>query len=451
MADISKIKVPINGTMTEFNIKGSGGSANYYGTCTGQAANQTKVVTISSDQGFELKTGVLIFVKFDANNTYNVTASTPISLNVNSTGAKQVYSYGTNAAAGTNTTIYGRTNYINSYVYNGTYWVWAGSSCDNNTTYSNMSISELTTGTATTSRVVRSDYLKAGVEALSTAFGTCTTAAATAAKVVTLTDSNWVLRVGAIIGVKFSYTNTASNPTLNVNGSGAKSIFRGNAVQTSGNAAGTANYIYYYQYDGTNWNFISWGIDNNTTYSPQSLGFGYGTCTTAAATVAKVVTLSGYALVINGMVSVKFTYAVPANATMNINSKGAKNIWYHGANITAGIIAAGDLATFIYDGTRYQLISIDKDETGSGGGGSSNRVYISPSTITYNSGSTLYTFVSSYITDNSLFELICNEENMDSPTNVTYNISNNRISISFNGDTRDKTFVLIAEAISISN
>ena len=100
--------------------------------------------------------------------------------------------------------------------------------------------------------------------------------------------------------------------------------------------------------------------NTDTTYSPATLGQGYGTCSTAADTAAKVVTLSSYTLTVGGIVSVKFTYAVPASATMNINSKGAKNIFYRGAAITAGIINAGDIATFIYDGTQYHLISIDK-------------------------------------------------------------------------------------------
>lgn len=102
------------------------------------------------------------------------------------------------------------------------------------------------------------------------------------------------------------------------------------------------------------------GQDYNSTYTNMSLGQGYGTCSTAAGTVAKVVSLSSYSLTKNGIVAVKFTYAVPANATMNINSKGAKNIFYRGAKITAGIIEAGDIAVFMYDGTQYQLISIDR-------------------------------------------------------------------------------------------
>lgn len=100
--------------------------------------------------------------------------------------------------------------------------------------------------------------------------------------------------------------------------------------------------------------------DSNSTYSNATLGQGYGTCATAAETAAKVVTLSSYSLTTGGVVSVKFTYAVPANATMNINSKGAKNIYYRGAKITAGIIEAGDIATFIYDGTQYHLLTVDR-------------------------------------------------------------------------------------------
>ena len=112
-------------------------------------------------------------------------------------------------------------------------------------------------------------------------------------------------------------------------------------------------------YDGTYYQLVG-DLDSNTTYSNASLGQGYGTCDTAAATAAKVVTLSSYALTLGGVVAVKFTYNVPANATMNINSKGAKAIYYDGAAITANVIQAGDTATFIYDGTHYILLTTDR-------------------------------------------------------------------------------------------
>lgn len=103
----------------------------------------------------------------------------------------------------------------------------------------------------------------------------------------------------------------------------------------------------------------TWDTPTNTTYTNAGLGQGYGTCATAAATVAKVATLSSYALVTGGIVAIKFTYAVPASATLNINSKGAKAIYYKGAAITAGVINAGDIGLFIYNGSQYLLLAVD--------------------------------------------------------------------------------------------
>lgn len=103
----------------------------------------------------------------------------------------------------------------------------------------------------------------------------------------------------------------------------------------------------------------------NNTYSNESLGNGYGTCATAEATAAKTATLSNYALVKNGYVSIKFTYGLCANATLNINSKGAKSIFIDGAAVTATTakrVLAGDIATFVYDGTQYQFVCIDHHE-----------------------------------------------------------------------------------------
>ena len=103
----------------------------------------------------------------------------------------------------------------------------------------------------------------------------------------------------------------------------------------------------------------------NTTYSNASLGQGYGTCATAEATAAKVVTLSGYSLTTGGIVAVKFTYGLCASATMNINSRGAKKIFIDGAAVTATTakrVLAGEIAYFIYDGTQYHFLGTDKAE-----------------------------------------------------------------------------------------
>lgn len=99
-------------------------------------------------------------------------------------------------------------------------------------------------------------------------FGTCGTAAATAAKVVTVETfplSAGKPLVGTMIVVKFSATNTGASPTLNVNNTGAAGIWYNAAAYTSnGNIAGYANRYTTYMWDGTYWVWISHGTDNDT-------------------------------------------------------------------------------------------------------------------------------------------------------------------------------------------
>lgn len=193
-------------------------------------------------------------------------------------------------------------------------------------------------------------------------YGTCSTAAATAEKAVTISGSGFSLSAGQVISIKFTNSNSASSVKLNVNSTGAKPIWynTGEYTGNSKDVCGYANRVTTYMYNGSHWVWISNGTDNNSTYSPMSLGFGYGTCDTAEATTAKVATLASYGLIKNGIVSIKFSYAVPASSTLNINSKGAKAIYFRNTAITANVIKAGDTATFIYDGSYYQLLSVDR-------------------------------------------------------------------------------------------
>lgn len=91
----------------------------------------------------------------------------------------------------------------------------------------------------------------------------------------------------------------------------------------------------------------------------------YGTCSTAAATAAKAVTLTGFTLATGARVTVKFTVTnTAANPTLNINSTGAKAIYYKGAAITAGYLAANKVYEFVYDGTNYVLVGdVDTNTT----------------------------------------------------------------------------------------
>ena len=190
-------------------------------------------------------------------------------------------------------------------------------------------------------------------------YGVCDTAAGTAAKTVTISGFPSTLTAGQRVTIKFTNKNSASSPTLNVNGLGAYSLYRYGTTTvstTDGTSGWHAGAVVSFTFDGTNWVRDYW---YNTTYSNVSLGHGYATCGTAASTTAKTASLSSYSLTTGGIVSVKFTYDVPASATLNINSKGAKAIYYRGSAITAGVIKASDTATFMYNGTYYHLISID--------------------------------------------------------------------------------------------
>ena len=103
------------------------------------------------------------------------------------------------------------------------------------------------------------------------AYCTCATAAATVAKVAYLQGSSsntfcsGTIPTGVTINVKFTYSNTASNPTLNVNGSGAKSIkaYGTTSAGTSASTSWKAGAIVAFTFDGTYW-VMNTSKDENT-------------------------------------------------------------------------------------------------------------------------------------------------------------------------------------------
>lgn len=127
----------------------------------------------------------------------------------------------------------------------------------------------------TTSNGLMSATDKKAIEVLKKPLATCATGRAAAAKVATL--ANFVLQVGTSIAVKFTDTAGTANPTtgnltLNVNGTGAKTI----GYVRNGNKAAISytrgNFFYnnathIFTYDGTFWLCMDWNADNNTTYS----------------------------------------------------------------------------------------------------------------------------------------------------------------------------------------
>lgn len=100
-------------------------------------------------------------------------------------------------------------------------------------------------------------------------YGTCSTGGSAQAKVATVTPGIANLDTGTMIFVKFTNANTKANPTLNVNGTGAKSIMRYGTTAPSTSAASSwnAGSVVAFVYDGTYWQMVGW---INTTYSAMT-------------------------------------------------------------------------------------------------------------------------------------------------------------------------------------
>ena len=319
------------------------------GQAYGISSDNKNAIRTSSISGFNLKEGGIVAIKF----TTDINITNP-SLNISSTGAKPIYYRGSTLLRGT----------VNAgdtvtFIYDGTY-------------YHIISIDK-DIPTKTSDLTNDSGFINKAMY-----YGNCPTAALFPTKICTVetfptyTDNGVThANTGTIIAVKFSNTDTSGGEaqTLNVNNIGAKSIIYNNTIITTSMrnipAVGIANTIIYYRYDSSfnegngAWEYLGKSVDDDSTYSNASLGQGYGTQSNSAAATAITASISSYDLTIGGIVSIKFTYDVPASATLNINSNGAKAIYNKGAAITDGIIKGGDIATFIYDGTHYQLLSVD--------------------------------------------------------------------------------------------
>ena len=87
--------------------------------------------------------------------------------------------------------------------------------------------------------------------------------------------------------------------------------------------------------------------------------FYYGTCATAAATVAKDVTCSGFVLETGATIAVKFTYYnTGASPTLNVNSTGAIAIKQYGSTAASTYMwRSGEVVLFVYNGSYWELIS----------------------------------------------------------------------------------------------
>lgn len=127
-------------------------------------------------------------------------------------------------------------------------------------------------------------------------YGTCATAATTAAKVVAC--SNFSLTTGKVITVSFTNGNNVGSITLNVNGTGAKTVqYRGVTVTAANYYTIASTQCVQFVYDGTYWQMLTDPIDNDTnnkvmftsttTSAEYPVLFKYTTGTTSSANYAR--------------------------------------------------------------------------------------------------------------------------------------------------------------------
>lgn len=165
-------------------------------------------------------------------------------------------------------------------------------------------------------------------------FGTCSTAAATQIKVVSC--SGFDLKTGSRIAVQFTYSNTASQPKLNVNGTGDKFIcgIDGTSVIAGiWRAKETIDFVY----DGTWWIALGCLYATTSEYGLTKLSSSVSsTSTTLAATASAV----KQAYDRSSWTSISLTNAL----AMSYGGTGAKNAASARTNL-------GIAATSLYNGT----------------------------------------------------------------------------------------------------
>ncbi len=202
-------------------------------------------------------------------------------------------------------------------------------------------------------------------------YGTCSTGASEAQKDVSATGFRFT--IGHVLGVHFSTANTAATPTLKVNSNSVKSIYVGNTTpnDTINVLKWSANTTVYFMWNGTNFRYIT-SVSAGSVKPSRGANTWYGTSSTGATTQAKTSTIDNFVLTQGSVVYITFSTAntyTSNKLTLNINSTGAKDIYYNGA-VTSSTNTlpwkAGETLCFIYSGSYYYFVSrsnVDADLT----------------------------------------------------------------------------------------
>jgi len=205
--------------------------------------------------------------------------------------------------------------------------------------------------------------------------------------VLTIAGTNTITAVGSptltayAAGQTFRFISAGANTgatTLNIDSLGAKNVYWNNAACTGGEIANGA--LVTITYDGTQFQLTTNYSVATTTSIQNSAGQLLGTIAgTNTITANATPTLAAY----TAGQTFRFTSA-GANTgatTLNINSLGAKNVYWKGAACIGSEIANGALVTVTYDGTQFNLVTNYTTQTGTVLNGQCQLQYVGTTSI----------------------------------------------------------------------
>ena len=285
----------------------SGGNA----YCETAGNNPAKTATMT---GYVLQNGNTFQITFKNANS----SQTALTLNINGTGAKPLY---------LNNTVSSDTNYTlpaGVYLcrYNGTnYYIDKG---------------YFVTNARNSNLATMADYSRQGAY--------CTTSAGTPAKVANM--RGYTLRSGATFPITFTNSNTsASELTLNVNDTGAKTLYINNSVSSASNYTLDSG-TYLCRYNGTNY-YIDRGYFVTTSRTVGGYGVNNQAISTQNDSLNALVTIAKkYANATSGTSSVKSGYIQLGNGFKIQWGRTATNTSMETINLTLPFTSVNSYVVF---------------------------------------------------------------------------------------------------------
>lgn len=367
----TNIYVPTSAGTAGHNLISNGSGAPVwqpplYAVCSTAAATVAKEVTITN---FKLVTGVHIFVKFT--NGHN--AKTAATLNVSGTGAKKIifgsaFTYDLSAS---NSSIMLLTNGTYELMYDGTNWV-----------IMNVDENMLDWDPAYYFKMLTDANIDGGVDSLYYLYVNTSSGTRDIQNLTWTADINFDKDYLKFKGQQVLYGNTSNYITNGVTSWYAPTSVGSNAQYLKSTGSGNPTWASFsgltLSMNGSSSTYYPYSSVSKTWYAPTSAGTSghtlvsngsgapvwqappYGTCSIAAGTAAKTVTVTNFKKLTGSRVWVKFTYNnTVASPTLNVNSTGASQIKWGNTTTPPNnyMWQAGDIVEFIYDGSNYVAIA----------------------------------------------------------------------------------------------